>query len=91
VPLTTLLERLRPLFNTATPAVHSFNEAIDRPGANNDLTDLVRALPGLAKQLTTDSPISVTALQESVPITAPFGPYSPDIQGFIRDFGEAAG
>jgi phospholipid/cholesterol/gamma-HCH transport system substrate-binding protein len=75
----------------ATPVVGNFSEAFSRPGANNDLTDLVRALPALAKQLTTDSPISVKALQESVPITAVFGPYTPDLAGTLRTFGEGAG
>jgi phospholipid/cholesterol/gamma-HCH transport system substrate-binding protein len=87
--LTTLLERLRPLLNTATPAVHNFNLAFNRPGPNNDLTDLIRALPALARTLTTSSPSSVTALQESVPITAFFGPYSPDLTGTLRTFGQA--
>jgi phospholipid/cholesterol/gamma-HCH transport system substrate-binding protein len=89
-PLTTLLERLRPLLTTATPVVRNFSLTFSRPGPNNDLTDLVRALPALAKQLTTASPISVTALQESVPITAVFGPYSPDLAGTLRTFGEGA-
>ena len=48
-PLTTLLERLHPLVTTATPVVHNFNLAISRPGPDNDLTDLVRALPALAE------------------------------------------
>jgi phospholipid/cholesterol/gamma-HCH transport system substrate-binding protein len=87
--LTTLLERLRPLVTTATPAVHNFSEAFNRPGANNDLTDLIRALPVLARTLTTSSPSSVTALQESVPITAFFGPYAPDLSGTLRTFGQA--
>jgi phospholipid/cholesterol/gamma-HCH transport system substrate-binding protein len=89
VPLTTLLERLRPLLTTATPAVRNFNQAIDRPGANNDLTDLIRALPALAQTLSTSSPSSVTALQESIPITAFFGPYAPDLSGALRTFGQA--
>jgi phospholipid/cholesterol/gamma-HCH transport system substrate-binding protein len=89
--LTTLLERLRPLLTTATPVVGNFSEAFSRPGPDNDLTDLVRALPALAKQLTTDSPISVTALKESVPITAVFGPYTPDLAGTLRTFGAGAG
>jgi phospholipid/cholesterol/gamma-HCH transport system substrate-binding protein len=87
--LTTLLERLRPLLTTATPATHNFNLAFNRPGPNNDLTDLIRALPALAKTLTTSSPASVTALQESVPITAFFGPYAPDLSGTLRTFGQA--
>jgi phospholipid/cholesterol/gamma-HCH transport system substrate-binding protein len=87
--LTKLVARLRPLVTTATPAVHDFSLAFSRPGANNDLTDLVRALPALASQLESTSPASVKALQESVPITAFFGPYSPDLVGTLRSFGEA--
>jgi phospholipid/cholesterol/gamma-HCH transport system substrate-binding protein len=87
--LIVLLERLRPLLNTATPAVRNFALAFNRPGANNDLTDLARALPALAKTLTTSAPASVTALQESVPITAFFGPYAPDLSGTLRTFGQA--
>jgi phospholipid/cholesterol/gamma-HCH transport system substrate-binding protein len=89
-PLTTLLERLRPLLDTATPAVHDFSLAFSRPGPNNDLTDLVRALPALANQLESTSPASVTALKESVPITAFFGPYAPDLAGTLRSFGETS-
>jgi phospholipid/cholesterol/gamma-HCH transport system substrate-binding protein len=89
--LTKLLERLRPLLSTATPVVHNFRQAFSRPGADNDLTDLVRALPALAKRLTTASPVSVTALKESVPITAVFGPYTPDLAGTLRTFGTGAG
>jgi phospholipid/cholesterol/gamma-HCH transport system substrate-binding protein len=88
-PLTTLLARLRPLLHAATPAVHNFNLAFNRPGTNNDLTDLVRALPTLAKALTTASPSTVTGERESVPITAFFGPYSPDLEGTLRTFGQA--
>jgi phospholipid/cholesterol/gamma-HCH transport system substrate-binding protein len=87
--LTTLLERLRPLLNTATPAVHNFNQAFNRPGEKNDLTDLIRALPALAQTLSTSAPASVTALQESIPITAFFGPYAPDLSGTLRTFGQS--
>ena len=89
--LTTLLERLRPLLTTATPVVGNFSQAFSRPGPDNDLADLARALPALAKQLTTAEPVSVTALQESVPITAVFGPYTPDLAGTLRTFGAGAG
>jgi phospholipid/cholesterol/gamma-HCH transport system substrate-binding protein len=79
--------RLTALMSTATPVVSNFSQAIDKPGPNNDLTDAFRVLPELAQVLSTSSPANVTALKESVPITAPFGPYSPDLEGFIRDFG----
>jgi phospholipid/cholesterol/gamma-HCH transport system substrate-binding protein len=89
-PLTTLLARLRPLLETATPAVRNFVLAIARPGADNDLTDFVRSLPTLANTLSTSSPATVTALQESVPITSFFGPYAPDLAGTLRTFGQAS-
>jgi phospholipid/cholesterol/gamma-HCH transport system substrate-binding protein len=83
--------RLTTLAKTATPVVGNFSQAIDRPGPNNDLTDAIRALPQLATVLSTSSPANVTALKESVPLTAPLGPYSPDLEGFIRDFGADSG
>ena len=85
------LSRLTSLLHTATPVVGNFSQAFSKPGPNNDLTDAIRALPALTQALSTASPNGVTAEKESVPITAPFGPYSPDLQGFVRDFGEAAG
>ena len=45
-PLTTLFERLQPLVTTATPVLTNFSQAIRRPGANNDLTELVRGAAG---------------------------------------------
>jgi phospholipid/cholesterol/gamma-HCH transport system substrate-binding protein len=89
-PLTTLFTRLQPLVTTATPVVKSFSLAFSRPGPNNDLTDLANALPALARQLTSSTPVAVQSLQESVPITAFFGPYSPDFEGTLREFGQAA-
>ncbi|MGA8363594.1 MAG: MlaD family protein [Solirubrobacteraceae bacterium] len=86
--LTTLFARLRPLVTTATPVVGNFSQAISRPGANNDLTDAFAALPALARELTTASPNGVRALQEAVPMTAFFGPYSPELQGAVRAFGQ---
>jgi phospholipid/cholesterol/gamma-HCH transport system substrate-binding protein len=83
--------RLSLLLKTATPVVGNFSQAIDKPGPNNDLTDAINVLPELAKVLSTSSPTNVTALKESVPITAPFGPYSPDLVGFLRDFGADSG
>ena len=88
-PLTTLFQRLRGLVVTATPSIHNFNLTFNRPGPNNDLTDLANALPALARTLSSASPASVTALRESVPITAFFGPYAPDLAGTLRTFGQS--
>src|SRR5262249_11904338 len=88
-PLVRLFTHLQGLVTTATPALHDLNLSFNKPGPNNDLTDLVRALPTLAAVLTTSSPASVTALKESVPITAFFGPYSPDLTGTLPTFPRA--
>jgi phospholipid/cholesterol/gamma-HCH transport system substrate-binding protein len=88
-PLTTLFSHLQPLVTTAAPAVSNFNLAINRPGPNNDLTDIARALPALQQALSTSSPATVTSLKESVPITFFFGPYAPDLEGTLRTFGQS--
>ena len=88
-PLTTLFTKLRPLLTTGTPVVGNFSLSFSRPGASNDLTDYVLALPKLARTLTSASPAGVTSLRESVPITAFFGPYSPDLEGTLREFGQS--
>ncbi len=94
-PNTTMLAeffaRLRTLLVVAQPVLHNLSLAISRPGPSNDLTDFALALPGLAKSLASGSPETTKALQEAVPITAFFGPYSPDLEGVVRDFGTTAG
>jgi phospholipid/cholesterol/gamma-HCH transport system substrate-binding protein len=86
--LASFVTKLRPLVIAATPVVGNFSQAISKPGSSNDLTEVALALPGLAKALVTASPNGVRSLEESLPITALFGPYSPDLQGLVRDFGQ---
>jgi phospholipid/cholesterol/gamma-HCH transport system substrate-binding protein len=89
-PLTRLFTKLRPLLTTATPVVGNFSLSFSRPGASNDLTDYVRALPVLARALATASPAGVQSLRESVPVTAFWGPYSPELEGTLREFGQTS-
>jgi phospholipid/cholesterol/gamma-HCH transport system substrate-binding protein len=88
-PLTGLFNSLHGLVVTGTTPVTNFANAFSKPGANNDLTDLARVLPALYKQLVTASPAVVTGEKESVPITAFFGPYAPDLAGTLRTFGQS--
>jgi phospholipid/cholesterol/gamma-HCH transport system substrate-binding protein len=85
-----LLERLRPLLNEANPVLRELTLAISAPGPDNDLTEAALALPALAKTLETASPHISRSLREGLPDSALFGPYSPDLQGFFRNFGQAA-
>ena len=89
-PLTTLFERLHGLVTTGTEPITNFANAFSRPGPNNDLTDLARAVPALYQRLVTASPSVVQGEKESVPITAFFGPYAPDLAGTLRTFGQSS-
>lgn len=89
--LPTFFSRLRTLLPHATPVVSNFAQALSKPGQTNDLTEAALALPGLAEALVTASPDNVRSLEESVPITALFGPYAPDLEGLVRAFGVNAG
>jgi phospholipid/cholesterol/gamma-HCH transport system substrate-binding protein len=83
-----LFERLRPLLYEATPVLRNLGLAISAPGPNNDLTEAALELPALARTLESASPHTVKALREGLPDTAFFGPYSPDLQGLFRNFGQ---
>jgi phospholipid/cholesterol/gamma-HCH transport system substrate-binding protein len=83
--------RLNTLAAAAQPVLHELGLAISRPGSNNDLTDVALAIPGLAHMLASGSATNLKALQESVPVTALWGPYAPDLAAAARDFGTAAG
>jgi phospholipid/cholesterol/gamma-HCH transport system substrate-binding protein len=86
--LANFFAKLAPLVGTATPVVGNFSSAISKPGTENDLTEAITKLPALARELTAASPNGVKALKESVPITAFFGPYAPDLVGTLRTFGQ---
>ena len=89
--LASFFARLAPLVNAAAPVLHNLSLAVSRPGPSNDLTDAALGLPALAHAYETSVPASVTALRESVPVTAFFGPYAPDLAGAARDFGTDSG
>ena len=89
--LAPLFAKLTPLVREAGPVLHDLSLALSKPGPSNDLTDSALAMPTLAQELVNGSPSDVKALQESVPVTAFFGPYSPDLEGFVRTFGTSAG
>ncbi len=89
--LAPLFAKLTPLVHEAGPVLRDLSVALSKPGPSNDLTDSALAMPTLAQELASGSPADVKALQESVPVTAFFGPYAPDLEGFVRTFGTSAG
>ncbi len=89
--LASFFARLAPLVSAAQPVLHNLSVAVSRPGSSNDLTDAALGLPAFAQAVEAGVPSSVTALRESVPVTAFFGPYAPDLAGAARDFGTDSG
>ena len=60
-----------------------------RPGADNDLLDATRKLPGLQKVASPTFSNSRQALQKSQPVLEFIRPYVPELTGWFHDFGQA--
>jgi phospholipid/cholesterol/gamma-HCH transport system substrate-binding protein len=86
--LATFLQALAPLLSETKGPVTNLALAISRPGPSNDLTDVALALPALERELVHASPDTVASLQAATPITTFLRPYTPDLLGFLRTFGE---
>jgi phospholipid/cholesterol/gamma-HCH transport system substrate-binding protein len=92
-----LLVQLRPLAQDAVPTVRDLSSIVNRAGANNDLTDLVRLGVPLAnstvRPITANGarrpgafPESVTALNGATPELAYARPYAVDLPGWFEGF-----
>jgi phospholipid/cholesterol/gamma-HCH transport system substrate-binding protein len=91
------LQQLRPLAINAVPTVKDLSNIVSRPGANNDLIELNRLAPPLAKvtvgHLFVDGktrrgafPVSQQALTESIPELAVGRPYAVDLTGWFEGY-----
>lgn len=85
--LAPFLRELRPLVANARPTIRDLRQLIRRSGKNNDLLELLRQAPGLAKAAKPVFANSITALQKSEPVLKFIRPYAPDLVGWFRDFG----
>jgi phospholipid/cholesterol/gamma-HCH transport system substrate-binding protein len=92
-----LLAQLKPLAQDAVPTVRDLSRIVSKPGANNDLTDLVKLAVPLAastvRQVNVDGkvrpgafPQSTTALNLSTPELAIARPYAVDLTGWFEGY-----
>jgi phospholipid/cholesterol/gamma-HCH transport system substrate-binding protein len=97
-----LLVQLKPLAEDAVPTVKDLSKIVSQPGANNDLTDLVKLAVPLAaatvKDVNVDGavrpgafPESTTALNESTPELAIARPYAVDLTGWFEGYSHPGG
>jgi phospholipid/cholesterol/gamma-HCH transport system substrate-binding protein len=88
--LARFLSQLRPLVQEARPTVADLNTLVHRKGANNDLTDLLGKAPALERAAKPSFAHSITALQQATPVLKFLRPYTPDLVGWLRDFGQGS-
>jgi len=88
--LAPFLRELRPLVANARPTIRDLRRLVKQTGDGNDATDLLRKAPRLSRVARPALRNSITALNDSVDVLDFIRPYSPDLVGWIRDFGQGA-
>ena len=88
--LAPFLRELRPLVARAQPTIRDLRTAIRRPGADNDLVELTRKQPQLARVATPAFQNTTKALRRSQPVLEFARPYAPELVGWFRGFGQGA-
>jgi len=87
--LAPFFKQLRPLLRDAQPTIKDLRTLISRPGAGNDLIDLLRKQPQLTKVATPTFRHTIKGLQQGTPVLQFIRPYAPDLIGWFRDFGQS--
>jgi phospholipid/cholesterol/gamma-HCH transport system substrate-binding protein len=88
--LAPFLAELRPLVRDARPTIADLRTLIRRPGDGNDLIDLLNRTPRLELTARPALRHSTQALKDSTPVLKFIRPYTADLVGWLRDFGEGA-
>jgi phospholipid/cholesterol/gamma-HCH transport system substrate-binding protein len=86
--LAPFFKQLRPLLTDARPTLRDLSTLISRPGAGNDLIDLLKKQPQLTKVATPTFKDTIKGLQQGTPVLQFIRPYAPDLIGWFRDFGQ---
>jgi phospholipid/cholesterol/gamma-HCH transport system substrate-binding protein len=88
--LAPFLRQLRPLLSSARPVVRDLRLAVNTPGPNNDLTDATLKFPRLQSVAAPAFRNGTRALIKAEPVLEFARPYTPDLVGWFRDFGQGA-
>ena len=88
--LARFLRELRPLVHDARPTIADLRTLVRRSGSDNDLTDLLNKAPALERAAKPSFAHSITALQKVTPVLKFLRPYTPDLVGWLRDFGQGS-
>jgi phospholipid/cholesterol/gamma-HCH transport system substrate-binding protein len=88
--LDVLFSRLRPLVSDARPTVADLRTLIRKPGASNDLIDLLSVQPRLASLTDAAFPRAIRTLDRAQPVIDYGRGYTPDLAGWLTKFGAVA-
>jgi phospholipid/cholesterol/gamma-HCH transport system substrate-binding protein len=88
--LAPFLRELRPLVASARPTIRDLSTAIRRSGSGNDLTDATRKMPRLQQVASPAFRNGRRALIQAQPVLEFARPYTPELVGWFRDFGQGA-
>ncbi len=83
-----LLRKLRPLAQSSIPVLDDLAVTLDTAGPSNDLTDVLKTLPGVERKASRASPAAIGALNASQPNIEFARPYAPDLVAFLAKLGE---
>jgi phospholipid/cholesterol/gamma-HCH transport system substrate-binding protein len=88
--LAPFLRELRPLVRDARPTIRDLRTLVRRPGDDNDLVEATRDLPRLQRAASPAFRDGRQALERLQPVLEFIRPYTPDLVGWFRDFGQGA-
>jgi phospholipid/cholesterol/gamma-HCH transport system substrate-binding protein len=88
--LAPFLRELRPLVSDARPTIRDLRTLIRRDGPDNDLVEATRKLPALQKVATPAFDHGREALVKLQPVLEFIRPYTPEVAGWLRDFGQGS-
>ena len=88
--LAPFLRELRPLLESARPTIRDLRKLVRRDGEDNDLVEATRKLPALQRAATPAFDNGRQALVQLQPVLEFVRPYTPEIAGWLRDFGQGA-
>src|SRR3954470_13713901 len=87
--LAPFFRQLRPLVTDARPVIADLRTLISRPGAGNDLIDLLNKQPRLTQGAKPTFQHTIAGLRQGTPVLQFLRPYAPDLIGWFRDFGQS--
>jgi phospholipid/cholesterol/gamma-HCH transport system substrate-binding protein len=88
--LAPFLRELRPLVRDARPTIRDLSTLVRADGEDNDLVEATRKFPALQRAATPAFRDGRGALQMLQPVLEFARPYTPELVGWFRDFGQGA-